>query len=297
MTLVQAVAGQISSGGFAAAWRLVRVLPEPAARIAFAAAADLAATRGGPGVERLRANLVRVAPGQDLVRPALRSYARYWCEAFRLPAMDRARLIEGTQTIGEQAVRAAIASGQGTILALPHSGNWDAAGAWLACTGAPFTTVAERLKPESLYERFVAFRQSLGMDVLALTGGDRPPFDVLEERLRQGGTVALMADRDLTPRGVDVQFFGARARMPAGPARLALETGAALFPATLSFTETGWRICFGEAVPPSGVATMTQVLASCFESGIAEHPADWHMLQALWLDDLPADDPRKAMQR
>ena len=296
MTLVQAVAGQLSSGGFAAAWRLVRVLPEPAARRAFASAADLAAARGGPGVERLRANLQRVAPGEDLLRPALRSYARYWCEAFRLPAMNRERLVEGTTTRGEPAARASFASGRGTILALPHSGNWDAAGAWLAFTGVPFTTVAERLKPESLYERFVEFRQSLGMEVLPLTGGDRPPFDVLAERLSAGGTVALLADRDLTPRGIDVQLFGATARMPAGPARLALETGADLIPTTLSFTDDGWLICFDDVVPPTDLATMTQSLATSFEAAIAEHPVDWHMLQPLWLDDLPDGDSRKARQ-
>jgi KDO2-lipid IV(A) lauroyltransferase len=291
--LVQQLAGQLSTGGFVAAWRLVRHLPEPLARQVFAAAADLAAVKGGPGTERLRANLARVAPGEDLARPALRSYARYWCEAFRLPAMDRERLIAGTRTTGEDRLRASLATGRGTVLALPHSGNWDAAGAWLALTGTPFTTVAERLRPESLYERFVAFRQSLGMEVLPLTGGERPPFEVLEERLRSGGTVCLLADRDLTPRGVDVEFFGARARMPAGPSRLALETGADLIPTALSFTETGWLIEFGAAVQHTDVPTMTQALATRFESGIRTHPADWHMLQALWLDDLPDGDPRK----
>ena len=294
MSLVQAVAGQAGSAGFAAAWRVVRVLPEPAARRAFEAAADLAALRGGPGVKRLRANLARVAPGEDLLRPALRSYARYWCEAFRLPSMDKQRLVEGTQTVGEERMRDAVASGRGTVLALPHSGNWDAAGAWLAHTGVPFATVAERLRPESLYDRFVTFRRSLGMEVLPLTGGDRPPFDVLEERLNGGGTVALLADRDLTPRGVDVELFGARARMPAGPSRLALETGADLIPTALSFTATGWRIEFGEPIPHSDVTTMTQSLARCFEESIAKSPADWHMLQPLWLDDLADDDPRKA---
>ena len=158
----------------------------------------------------------------------------------------------------------------------------------------PFTTVAERLKPESLYERFVAFREGLGMEVLPLTGGTRPPFDVLRERLGEGGTVCLLGDRDLTPRGVDVQFFGAAARMPAGPARLALETGADLIPCALSFTDTGWAIAFDEPLRHTDVATMTQQLASAFEAGIAEHPQDWHMLQLLWLDDLPDGDPRKA---
>jgi KDO2-lipid IV(A) lauroyltransferase len=179
------------------------------------------------------------------------------------------------------------------VFALPHSGNWDHAGAWFAATGVPFTTVAERLKPESLYDRFLAFRASLGMEVLPLTGGERPPFDVLRERLEAGRTICLMADRDLTPRGVDVQFFGATARMPAGPASLALKTGAALIPVHLAFRPNGWQVTFYDQVPPTDVATMTQRLADCFAVGIREHPADWHMLQRLWLDDLDPADPRR----
>jgi KDO2-lipid IV(A) lauroyltransferase len=171
-------------------------------------------------------------------------------------------------------------------MALPHSGNWDHAGAWCGATGVPFTTVAERLQPESVYDRFVAFRESLGMEVLPLTGGERAPFDVLTERLEAGGTLCLLADRDLSARGIDVQFFGATARMPAGPASLALSTGATLIPVTLSFTDGGWRCVFHSAVVHTDVATMTQAVADAFAAGIAAHPADWHMLQRLWLDDL-----------
>jgi KDO2-lipid IV(A) lauroyltransferase len=291
---VSQVAGALSSGSYAAGWAVVRGMPEPVARRLFQAGADLAAAKGGGGVDRLRANLERVAPGQDLLRDAVRSYARYWCEAFRLPAMKPDRIVSGTHTVREELLRDSIASSGGTIMVLPHTGNWDAAGAWCGLTGAPFATVAERLKPESLYERFVAFRESLGMEVLPLTGGERPPYDVLSERLEAGGTICLLADRDLTPRGIDVQFFGATARMPAGPARLALETGARLMPTTLSFVgDRDWEIAFHPYVEPSDLPTMTQAVASAFEGAIAEHPADWHMLQKLWLDDLDADDPRR----
>ena len=296
MSPAAAVAGALSSGGYAAGWALVRAMPEPLAVKLFQAGADLAAARGGGGIDRLRANLARVAPGQDLLREAVRSYARYWCEAFRLPSMKPDQILRGTATVGEERLRASVASDRGTIMVLPHSGNWDVAGAWCGITGVPFTTVAERLKPESLYERFVAFRESLGMEVLPLTGGDRPPFEVLEERLRAGGTVCLLADRDLTPRGIDVDFFGATARMPAGPAKLALETGANLMPTTLSFSPGGWDMVFHPYVPPTDLTTMTQAVARAFEAAIAKHPADWHMLQRLWLDDLADDDPRKVRQ-
>ena len=280
--------------GYAAGWAVVRALPDPVAHRLFRAGADLATRRGGRGVDQLRRNLARVAPGQDLTRAAIRSYARYWCEVFRLPVTSQERIVQGMTTVGEQRLRTAVAASTGTILALPHSGNWDQAGAWCGATGVPFTTVAERLQPESLYDRFVAFRESLGMEVLALTGGPRPPYDVLAERLHAGGTLCLLADRDLSARGVDVLFFGERARMPAGPARLALQTGAVLLPVTLAFTRDGWLCTFHEPVPHSDVATMTQAVADAFAVGIAAHPADWHMLQRLWLDDLAADDPRRA---
>ena len=272
----------LSSQAYGAGWAVVRTLPEPVARGVFDRAADLAVRRGGKGVDRLRANLERVAPGQDLLRPAMRSYARYWCEAFRLPGMSRERVVDHTTTVREHLLRDSVAGPTGTLMVLPHSGNWDAAGAWCGLTGVPFATVAERLKPESVYERFVAFRESLGMTVLPLTGG-APPFEQLEQRLRSGGTVCLLADRDLTPRGVEVEFFGATAKMPAGPAKLALETGANLLPTTLSFTDDGWQIAFHDYVPATDVSTMTQHVATVFEGAIRQHPQDWHMLQRVWV--------------
>ena len=295
--LVRAGADLLADRAYASGWAVVRALPEPVASRLFRAGADLAARRGGKSVDRLRSNLARVAPGQDLTRAALRSYARYWCEVFRLPGMSRERVVGGMHTVGEERMRASVASGAGTVLALPHSGNWDHAGAWCGYTGVPFTTVAERLRPESLYDRFVAFRSSLGMEVLPLTGGERPPYEVLVERLEAGGTLCLLADRDLSARGVDVQFFGATARMPAGPASLALQTGATLLPVTLAFLPDGWLCTFHPAVEHTDVATMTQALADAFAEGIAAAPADWHMLQRLWLDDLAPDDPRRQAVR
>ena len=283
------VTGRLSDAAYAGGWAAVRALPEDVAQGVFRAGADLAWRRGGRGVDQLRRNLARVAPDRDLdvlTRAALRSYARYWCEVFRLPVTSRERIVSGMATVGEPRLRDSIAAGRGTVMALPHSGNWDHAGAWCGATGVPFTTVAERLRPESLYDRFVAFRESLGMEVLPLTGGARPTFDVLVERLEAGGTLCLLSDRDLSARGIDVQFFGATARMPAGPASLALRTGATLIPTTLSFLDEGWQVVFHEEVPHTDVATMTQAVADAFAAGIGAHPEDWHMLQRLWLDDL-----------
>jgi len=286
-------------GAFAAGWAAVRALPQPVASAGFGAFGELAARRDTPGVRRLRANLARVAaPGTDLdalVRRGMRSYARYWMETFRLPKITPMTVREGTEVVAGDILDKALESGRGVILALPHCGNWESAGVWLLDHGYPLSTVAERLRPESLYERFVAYRESLGMEVLPLTGGARSPSDVLKDRLREGSrVVCLLADRDLTKRGIDVEFFGDTARMPAGPALLAASTGAALLPVGLWFTPGGWGIRIHPEVPIAGtgrlrdkVATATQEVADAFATDIARRPHDWHMLQRLWLSDLP----------
>lgn len=290
-----------TAAAYGMGWSALRGLPEWALRREFELAADAIWLRAGPGVRRLENNLRRVVgpsmPERQLrllTRDGMRSYLRYWREVFQLPGIPVPELVERMHVVDEWRLREAVAAGKGMILALPHMGNWDHAGAWLTGTGVPFTTVAERLKPEELFDRFVAFRQSLGMEVIALTGGERPPFAVLADRLRAGGTLCLLADRDLTAGGVEVDFFGEPARMPAGPAALALETGAALLPTTLSYpTRTRWQgwIHPQVEVPAEGdrldkIRVMTQQVARAFETAIARDPADWHMLQRVWVADL-----------
>lgn len=272
---------------YVAGWRLVRALPERLARRLFQWGADLAYRRDGKGVRRLRTNLARVVPASDVERvtqEGVRSYARYWLEMFRLPGFGRDRLVRDVTCHGEERLRKAAAAGG--VAVLPHMGNWDVAGAWATVTGMGFTTVAERLKPEGLFDRFVAFRESLGMEVVPLTGGDANPFDLLVDRVRSGRLVCLMGDRDLTARGVEVTFFGETTKFPAGPAALALKTGGDLLPATLWFEGSRWVVRIHEPVPHTTVAEMTQAVAAAFEEGIRAHPEDWHMLQRLWLSDL-----------
>jgi len=177
------------------------------------------------------------------------------------------------------------------VMALPHSGNWDMAGVWLAQKYGTFTTVAERLKPESLYDRFIAYRESLGFEVLPLTGGQRPPMVVLAERLRANKFVCLMADRDLTRSGVQVDFFGEPTRLPAGPAKLAIETGAPLHPAHVYYDGDDCVVQIDDSLDTSSgdVGVITQALADRFAVNIAAHPQDWHMLQPQWLADLSAE--------
>ena len=286
----------LTDGGYATGWLMVRAMPEVLARNAFDAGARYAARGGGP--EQLRKNLARVigtTPAgvpDALIRASVASYARYWREAFRLPTMNQAALAERLDRvfIGAEKFDVALAGGRGAVMALPHSGNWDMAGVWLAQKYGTFTTVAERLKPESLYDRFIAYRESLGFEVLPLTGGERPSMEVLAERLEANRFVCLMADRDLTRSGVQVDFFGEPTRLPAGPARLALETGAPLHPAHVYYDGDDCVVQIDDALDTSSgdVGVITQALANQFAVNIAAHPQDWHMLQPQWLADLSA---------
>ncbi|WP_327131342.1 phosphatidylinositol mannoside acyltransferase [Streptomyces sp. NBC_01343] len=293
------VQDKLVDGLYGLGWAGVKRLPEPAAVALGRRIADFAWKRRGKSVLRLESNLARVVPDagperlRELSRAGMRSYMRYWMESFRLPTMDPERFGTDVEFEDEHLLREALDSGRGVVVALPHLANWDLAGAWaIGHMKAPFTTVAERLKPETLYDRFVAYRESLGMEVLPHSGGTA--FGTLARRLRSGGLVCLVADRDLSASGVEVDFFGAAARMPAGPALLAQQTGAVLLPATLHYGDTPkmyGRIHPEVEVPKTGTRTekttaMTQAVADAFARGIAEHPEDWHMLQRLWLDDL-----------
>lgn len=294
---------RVSGYGYAAGWGVIKSLPRGVSDRVFRAAADAAAVRNGGGARQLRRNLRRVVGPQmselrmdALVGAALRSYSRYWLETFVLETMDHEAVVSSfdRHMLGREYLDAALAAGRGAVVALPHSGNWDASGLWLVHHHGTFTTVAERLKPESVFDRFVAYRESIGMEVLALTGGERPPMTVLTERLKQNKVVCLMADRDLSRNGIEVDFFGEPTRMPAGPALLAATTGAALLPAHSFYVgDDEWGHTIGTPIVPAGerlrdqVMSGTQSLADSFAASIRSKPEDWHMLQRLWLADLP----------
>ncbi|WP_297009137.1 phosphatidylinositol mannoside acyltransferase [uncultured Corynebacterium sp.] len=285
---------QLSSLAYRAGWALVRRIPAPLAARLFDRIADIASGHG-TGPEQLRANLGRVVGDANvtraLVRDSMRSYMRYWSEAFRLPSIAgpelASRVRAGLSDADMDRYTVARERGRGVVLVLPHSGNWDMAGMWLVNTFGQFTTVAERLRPESLFEAFVEFRESLGFEVLALSGGEEPPFGHMKKVLRAGGTVCLLGERDLSGKGVEVDFFGERTSMPAGASRLAQETGAALMPVHCWFTDGGWGLTIQEEIDASqSLEAMVQEQADAFAANIAAHPADWHMLQPLWFDDL-----------
>ncbi len=270
---------------YAAGWRLVRLLPERVAQAAFRLGADLAVRRNGPGVRQLRANLARLGAAH-LVREGMRSYARYWCETFRLRAADGPRMVAGTTVTNPAPFHEALDTGRGLIIALSHSGNWDAAGVWLIETlrrrglDPVFTTVGQRLRPESVYRRFVAHRVALGFDMV-----EEGAYRALLRRLRGGGVVCVLADRDVLGASLDVVLLGEPARLPSGPARLAALTGATLLPTRLGFSPDGWTIAFAAPVAVPDVEKATQALGDALMELVADDPTGWHVLQPLWTAD------------
>ena len=285
-------------------WAAVRRMPERAAYALFEAAADLTVARGGAA--RMRSNYARVRPELDdraldaLVKDGMRRYLRYYCEAFRLPVLGADELAARVRVEGDGPVREAMADGS-VVCFLGHLGNWDLAGAWAAVHLGHVTTVAERLEPEEVFEEFLAFREGLGMTILPLTGGP-DVFTGLRRAARTPGTIIpLLADRDLTARGVEVVFCGRPARMAAGPAALALAERRPLHPVSIRHERrgSGWGIVItfhpAVEVPATGTTreravAMTQACATTLGEVVREHTADWHMLQRVFLDDL---DPER----
>ena len=283
----------LSAYVYFAGWRIVRWLPENTAYKLAYRVSDFLVKRNGKSVQRLRSNLARTQPGMTtlnldlLVIEAMRSYMRYWCDTFRLPDWSDERIIQTVTVTNEHLLTDAIGAKTGVIVAVPHAGNWDHAGAYFCAKGIRLVTVAERLKPEKLFLKFLAYRQAMGMEVLPLDGR---VLNTLQDRLNEGALVALVSDRDLSRSGIEIEFFGGKARMPAGPALLALRTKAPLITAFVTYTDNGVHIEFRNVVLPSGgdesskVKEIVQMTAQYFEDGISQNPQDWHMLQRIWVD-------------
>ena len=298
---------QLTAAGYIAGWNIVGALPAGLTSLAARWAADRVSDDGA-GMEMLRRNLTRVVGPEhvtrELVQDSMRSYARYWVEAFRLPrlagdlALD-SKLSAGLE--GRHHLDFALSQGKGAVLTLPHSGNWDMAGMWLVAHYGQFATVAERLRPEALFNAFVEFRETLGFEVVPLSGAARAPYARLKEVLEGGGIVCLLGERDFTRAGVPVSFFGEATTFPAGPAKLALDTGAPLLVAHSWFTGTrrdpGWGMRVSAPVKVTTLEATVQRVAGAFAANIAAHPADWHMLQPLWPADAPKPSRRKAFER
>lgn len=294
--------GRAVVGVYKAGTALAGALPDSVAN-AIAAGLSRSFKRAMGGRRRMLQRHMRRALGPEATPTQLRrtvdaafdSYARYWVETFRMASytgaeLDRIFSVEGWENIARP-----LDDGRGVVLALPHMGQWEVAAAWMHHHGQHLTAVAERLDPPELYEWFVDLRENrLGLTIVSLddpAGGRK-----LIEALRAGEIVTLLADRDLTGTGPEVEFFGETTRLPAGPARLAIQTGAALVP--VSVYEDGlWRyravIRAELEVPETGskaerTQLLTQQLAYELEGMIRRAPSQWHLLQPNWPSDLDA---------
>ncbi|MGN6752404.1 MAG: phosphatidylinositol mannoside acyltransferase [Intrasporangium sp.] len=308
--------GAASVLGFRLGWSAVRAMPERAAYGLFARIADVAVWRGGKGIERLRSNYARVRPEltpaelDELVHDGMRSYMRYYCEAFRLPSLRPEQIDRAARVTGFEEMRDTCRAGGTAIVFVGHLGNFDMAAAWSARNLAPVTTVAERLKPEEVFQDFVAFRNSIQMDIIPLEGGDNPFHELLRAAKKGGRLIALASDRDLTANGVEVDLLGHRARMAKGPALLSLMTGSPLYAARVHYEKAphgeglgGYRTLV-EVSPrltprvSGGTAELAQDLVQQCADHLAEtirsHTSSWHMLQRVFVDDL---DPVRAPAR
>ena len=283
---------------------LARALPAPVAR-------GLAAA-GGPMSGRIlrsrrrivERNLRRVDPalsGRRLtaaVDAAFASYARYWAESFRLPGMSPERIDATFSYEGYGHVVDAREAGTGAIIALPHLGGWEWAAFWLAqIESVPVTAVVEPLEPPELFEWFVDFRRSLGMNVVAL--GPTAGSEVLRA-LRAGHVLCLLSDRDIVGGGVEVEFFGERTTLPAGPATLAFRTGAPILPTAIYFDGDGHRAVVRAPLPVErqgalrdDVARVTQGVAHALEDLIRAAPEQWHLMSPNWPSDRELDAVRR----
>jgi len=277
------------------AWKVIGVLPEKSAYKLANLISDRVYSKNGKGVKRLRSNYRRVMPNiserqlDEFTKDGMRSYLRYWFDTFRLNKWSKSRIIETTFVVRENLLRDPIATKEGCIIALPHAGNWDHAAAYFCSTGITLTAVVEKLKPEAIFKKFLAYRQSIGIEAISHKEKTIP---ILMERLNQGKLIALVADRDMSRNGIEVNFLGGIAKMPAGPAILALKTGAPLVTAYIRYLEKGIEITFDETIklPVLGseeeqIKIVTQSMADNFAERIKASPVDWHMLQRIWVDE------------
>jgi phosphatidylinositol dimannoside acyltransferase len=283
---------------------IARAVPEsiaqPAARIVGQALALAMPVRR----RQVARNLRRASSGelqgialQRAVSETFGSYGRYWLELFRLPNELGGEL--ELEIKGFEHIEAGIERGSGVIVALPHVGGWDFAGAWLATKGLPPTVVVEPVEPPELFEWFAGVRRAVGMTVVQL--GPEAGKAVLQA-LRRNEVVCLLCDRDLVGDGIEVEFFGERTTLPAGPATLALRTEAPLLPAAVYFGPQGGH--HAVVMPPvpaqrngrlrDDVGRVTQELAHRFEELIRAAPEQWHLLQPNWPSDHATNGSRGA---
>ena len=283
------------------AWFLVKRLPNKITSKAFRKIADYSYKKDIKGVQQLRANLsfmLKLNSNsielENLVKEGMRSYLRYWQEAFRLPKWDKKYLEKNIRIKGRINLDSAQKSGKPVVTAVAHMGNWDAAGFWYTNNFGELTTVAERLKPESLFNRFVKFRNSFGIEIIP-TSGETDIFMKLVRRAKEGRMIALVADRDISRNGIEINYGDSKTTFPVGPAAIVTTVDGLILPMS-SYYDFDEKLTFEflPALSPNknlskeqNILDLTQAVANIFETEIKKHPKDWHLLQSVWKDVLP----------
>jgi phosphatidylinositol dimannoside acyltransferase len=269
------------------------ILPTKSGRSAYESAGRLFSRLASGARATVAANQAQVlgrpvddALVQASTREAFALYGRYWFDTFHVLGWSDERVADSFRFEGAEHVEKGLADGKGVVIALPHTGNWDVGGRAMGLRVAPVVSVAEHLKPERLFELFLEHRRQLGMDIIDLASDH--VGRQLTQKLEQNRIVALVADRDLSGGGVEVEMFGRTRRMPAGPALLALSSGAPLLSGPTYTTRDGWvEVLKPVSIEPTGkrkddIIALTRALAAAFEQAIAAAPPDWHLFQPGW---------------
>jgi KDO2-lipid IV(A) lauroyltransferase len=286
------LAERISLIGFKSAWWAGSNLPKSFLVTLFVGLAKIGVAKQPQSFKQLKFNIAQVL-GEPvdsetvakISRKSFLNYARYWAEMFSLISVPNEKLHDYIDLQGIELLDAALARGKGVLVIAPHSGNWDLAGAAIAHRHGSLMTVAERLKPEELFQLFVKSREPRGIEILPHRGGEIPAFDSMLKRLREGGFVALATDRDMSRSGVEVEFFGNRAKVPSGPARLFQESGCTVLAVKVFFNGKKTIIDFQPSLSLTGnIQQDAQIMTTEIERVIKANPDNWFMLQRVFVD-------------
>lgn len=290
-------------------WRIAPRLPIGLVRGLSDVAADLTWAVHGRSVRLMGANHARILgrrPRSRELRAAVRSHFRTYAEQFCLGGMSSGFLDASVRFDRFEELRGMTRDGP-VVLALTHSGNWDLAGAWATRRGMGVLTVAERLDPPELFDAFLAFREGMGMEIIGAGRGESVFGRLVDAARDRSFLVPLLADRDITGSGIEVDLCGHTALVAAGPAALAERLGRPLVAGAIRYErvpEVGWGISVdvvGPVEPPgatatrTGVETHTQAWVDAVSPLLRRHVVDWHMMQPVFVEDL--DPERLARSR